>query len=171
MAQEGQETTAALKKALELPVFKGDESEDQMTGQDFITRVDFAQKIGEWSNENTARYVCLRLRGKAWAWISGAISEEQPWVSTWTQLKKEFTQRWVPSKTVSEKVALRHSLMQKGDETVLDFYDRVKKAEQVFQYSTVPVPEAQKAARQIVVDTNILFNFFLCAVATLSPLK
>lgn len=150
---------ASMRKALELPIFTGDEDKDKMTGQEFVTRVEYAKRLGTWSDEQTARYVILRLQGLAWSWISSAIEEEKAWIGTWPTLKEEFNNRWVPLRSVSEKVALRRTLIQKDKEKVMDFMDRVKKAEQVFQHSAVPIPDAQKAAAQLIFDKNILFNF------------
>ena len=144
------------QRVLDLPVFKDEPG--SISAQNFITRVDYASKIGNWTDANTARYVILALQGKALTWIQILIHEGSPALESWEALKPLFEARFHCARTMCEKAALRLSLVQKDSESVLDFLDRCRAAEDIL-VSGIPVPNAQKAVFQLFYNNDVILNF------------
>jgi hypothetical protein len=156
-ARDARDDQPVRQRVLDLPMF--DDGPGSISAQNFITRVDYARKIGNWSDANTARYVILALQGKALTWVQILINEDSAALDSWKALKPLFKARFHCARTMCEKAALRLSLVQKESESVLDFLDRCRAAEDILM-SGVPVPEgADKVVFQLFYNNDVILNF------------
>lgn len=124
-------------KAIDLPEFSGDRTSDKLGPRAWVTRIDQLRSIvnqgapaeqPRWSDEATASYAALALKGKAGQWYN-ILAEERSAPTTWdgeNGLKSVFLARFHHVCTLAEESAIEDSLTQEPNEAVKDFYDRVK---------------------------------------------
>src|SRR5512132_204269 len=68
------------------------------------------------------------LRGEALAWFDGYRNEFRDNTDTWANFRQEFIKAFGKTNTAYTSAHALHSLQQKSNERVVDFFARVSKA-------------------------------------------
>ena len=131
-------------KGFEIPYFYG--SDDKISAKAWTTFIDNVQQISTWTDAVTAQYAYLALRDKAADWAYNQKQGRNERMNSWITLKQDFETRFHRDATLSEESALQDSLIQKKNESVNDFYDRVESAQYVFDQNWAPLAAGANAA-------------------------
>ena len=132
-----------------------------------------AQNDYNWSNSVTASTAILLLRGKSADWIANLIEEKDPAVTSWTELKKKFQDRFCVKHTLSEKTRLITDLKMTNSESCSDFFDRCKSNLNILYTEewSEPTEENQAADNQARTKSITLHHKLLFTAGLRSDIK
>ena len=107
-----------------LPLFHGDKSKDQFTGDQWLERFENARTAGNWNAARTTSYFYNSLRGLALRWYR-MLSVAKIDVNDYEQLRATFVDNY--GVQVSNKIVITdfNNLKQKQTEPVQEFFSRV----------------------------------------------
>jgi hypothetical protein len=89
-----------------------------------IERINRAAQVGGWNDDRKCSELYLILRERALLWYDGLESRDVN-VNNWNALKTAFLETYEPRYTAKTTCASFSELVQKSDESVNDFYNRV----------------------------------------------
>ena len=107
-----------------LPLFHGDKSKDQFTGDQWLERFENARTAGDWNAARTTSYFYNSMRGLALRWYR-MLSVAKINVNDYEQLRTSFIESY--GVQVSNKIVITdfNNLKQKPTEPVQEFFSRV----------------------------------------------
>jgi hypothetical protein len=109
-----------------LPLFSG-ESKDQFTAEQWIDRIDRAQRASNWTPDQTNTFIYNALRGNALLWYDSlprtGINREN-----WNEFRTAFLESWSTVRTTRTATVQLADLKQGQNEPVNTFYPRVVRA-------------------------------------------
>ena len=107
-----------------LPLFYGDKSKDQFTGDQWLERFENAREAGDWNAARTTSYFYNSMRGLALRWYR-MQSVVKVNVNDYEQLRTNFINNY--GVQVSNKLVIAdfNNLKQKKSEPVQEFFSRV----------------------------------------------
>jgi hypothetical protein len=107
-----------------LPLFNGDKSKDQFTGDQWLERFENARTAGDWNQARTTSYFYNSLRGLALRWYR-MLSVAKINVNDYEQLRTCFIENY--GTQTSNKIVITDftNLKQRPNEPVQEFFSRV----------------------------------------------
>ena len=107
-----------------LPLFHGDKSKDQFTGDQWLERFENAKEAGNWNAARTTSYFYNSMRGLALRWYR-MLSVAKINANDYEQLRASFVENY--GVQVSNKIVIAdfNNLKQRATEPVQEFFSRV----------------------------------------------
>ena len=137
-----------------LPLFHGDKSKDQFTGDQWLERFENAKEAGNWNAACTTSYFYNSLRGLALRWYR-MLSVVKINVNDYEQLRSSFVDNY--GVQVSNKIVITdfNNLKQRQTEPVQEFFSRV--GDIAYNYNAKkpnaeimgPVPEVEEDDQEL----------------------
>jgi len=159
-----------------LPLFYGNDK-DTFTAEQWIARIDAIRTAAAWNEQLTQTTVYNALRGDALVWYDAVKLDID--CNTYVTFKNAFLQAWSKTRTARTTTAVLAGLQQMQNETVTNFYARVRKAmddiislEGVFALPADPLPADLMTIHQVVAwlganpANDVRQQFGLAAAAT-----
>lgn len=113
-----------MKRSTDLPLFYGRPEKDSIAPRLMIDRINRAAVSGGWNEARKCSELYLVLRDRALLWYDG-LEHKNVDTNVWDQLKEAFLRSYEPRFTAKSTCANFAELVQKQNETVNDFYNRV----------------------------------------------
>jgi len=112
---------------IRIPYFNGDKS-DKISVDQWCGTIDRLQTLNRWTEEQAAGAASENMRGDAYTWrenLQMGTAADVAVLTSWTQMKARFKQRFEKAQTPAQKVAHLIELNQRKEESSMAFYDRV----------------------------------------------
>ena len=156
------------KRFPKIPKFYGDPSKDEVTPSGFIRRIEATARAAGWDDENTVAHMEMCFYDRAEIWFL-AMKDSMPrdWINDFEEVATDFILRFEPHVVGQRSLATVQDLLQKENEKVIEFCDRLKVLGLRWRNST-PLPQtANNADRRAYVrlgmramSDTLLLTFF-----------
>ena len=112
----------------ELAHFYDDPARDSLSITQWIQLITRAMALANWTDETAAKAAQMALRGPAAVWSSNLIEAEATGIDKWSTFMPLVEARFKKPTTLAQKAQLQAGLVQKPNEPVMTFWDRVNAA-------------------------------------------
>ena len=141
---------------------------------DWLQHIEMCKNAANWTDEATAQRAKLMLKGKAGVWLQNQISEGVEGLNAWfpppvegvspPNLRTLMEKRFGTTTSPAEQAHLRTSLMQKENEDVHTFYDRVQSVQYELDKSLPVTFRVDSKAAYMIVHNQLVLSNFLCGL-------
>ena len=131
----------------ELAQFYDDPARDSLSITQWVQLITRARALANWTDETAAQAAQMAFRGPAAVWCSNLIEADAAGLDKWSTFMPLVEARFKKPTTLAQKAQLQASLVQKPNEPVMTFWDRVNAASTLLIDDFPPITQGADAAQ------------------------